>query len=157
MYKENWERIIKPDPASTDGFERYPYEEKFNEFLSSLKDMETSVEEDINGQTVKYAKLSSLIEGYNSSFGSLSLSSSAILHRVKVLIEGNAWGEDIQKIESNSEKQSFEPKYYVNISNRELLKKLFVPMDSKWEEVAGDVRELEASRINHERFDEDEG
>ncbi len=146
---------ITPDAASTDTFERFPNEYLFNEFVVSLKDIEVSEEENTKGNKVKYASLADLGRRYNETFAAAALTPGTLSYRVKTFLENNPENEDVQKIEGESAARAYEPKYFINIGNKEVLKKLFLPIDAEFTNLAEDVRELENSRINHARFDED--
>lgn len=145
---------ITPDAASTDTFERFPNEELFNEFVLSLKNIEVSEEEDSSGRTVKYASLADLGRRYNETFTAAALTPGTLTYRVKTFLENNPENEDVQKIESDSVARVYEPKYFINIANKEVLKKIFLPIDAESAHLAEDVHELENARINHARFDE---
>lgn len=148
-------KAITPDSASTDTFERFPNEELFNNFTSSLKDIEVSEEEDSAGKKVRYATLADLTRRYNQVFTTAALTPGTLSYRVKTFIENNPEDENVQKIESERLGATYEPKYFVNIANKEILKKIFLPtIDADSAEIAKEVQELENSRINHARFDE---
>ena len=124
-------------------------------FLKDIGSIEASSEE-VNGKIREYVKLNELYPVYEQDFGSRALTKNAIMYRVKRIGE-EKYPDDLYIIPEDVS-AAYEPRYFVNRLNTDLLKEIYEPGKSSdnMDDMVSSVKELEEySQGRSEMYDMD--
>jgi hypothetical protein len=100
-----------------------PYAHLFSAFLTRTKELQADNDK-VNGLTREYVSTAQLQVVYNLCFGKDALAESTTTYRIHQ-IKPEEFADDFLKLESLN--GAWEPKYFVNRLNTELLRKIYLP------------------------------
>ena len=121
--------------------EDFPYEAKFNSFLENISSIKEISNEELNGKNFSYVKFSDLIKVYKLTFGTDALADTTMSYRLGQIAESGSYNNDLMVEKTFN---AWEPKYYVNIKNKSLLREIFAHNDySAINDIKDNVVELE--------------